>query len=148
MTDPTPPAIGVEDDAHQLLVETIAADATISSSVSGVFIDEPRLDQPTPYLIVSLLSAEDVHTFTDRAFTSLLVEVRAVVDHRDANTPRLVVELAESVRALLDAGVESESVRVRGLRRNSRIAQTDLLEGGIRRYHRGGVYTLIAQSIA
>ena len=132
-------------DIDAALVAKLAADGTLAALMQSgafVFMDEAPAGG-TKFVIVSLVSEEDVPQFGNRSHE----DARYLVEARMLSTSGGNIKSAAArIDALLEGGtliVSGYSLMTMHREERTRITEVDAVDASIRWYRRGGQYRLV-----
>lgn len=132
----------------QALVDTLRADATLTTLMpGGVWMDEGPAGL-TQFIIVSLVSGDDTPIFEGRGVEDVRYMVKAV--ERSSVPTKNIKAAAARIDALLELGTLTiAGYAFQVMRRESRIRTTEVddADNSIRWAHRGGQYQVVVAPI-
>jgi hypothetical protein len=137
-------------DIDAAIVAKLAGDATLAALMQSgafVFMDQAPPVDNTPgsgrFVIVSLITGEDVQQFGGRSFEDALYSVEArMLSTAGGN----IKAAAARIDALLDHGtltVAGYSLMTLYREERTRITEVDAVDASIRWYRRGGQYRVV-----
>jgi hypothetical protein len=132
-------------DIDAAIVAKLAGDATLAALMQSgafVFMDEAPMGSQK-FVIVSLITGEDVQQFGGRSFEDALYSVEArMLSTAGGN----IKAAAARIDALLDHGtltVAGYSLMTLYREERTRITEVDAVDASIRWYRRGGQYRVV-----